>query len=207
MIALITGYIASLLLAISLIVNNELKFRWLNTLGCLSFIVYGIFINALPVILTNSILLLINIFYLFKIYSAKEDFELLDVTPGNQFIGKFIAFYKKDILDYFPEFTMEQLNTQLSFVVLRDIVVANIFAAHIEEDGNAIVNINYTVPKYRDYKIGMFLFDKEKKYLLSKGVKQIIYKEVHNKNHQAFLKKMGFKKESYQNAPCFIKHL
>ena len=55
-----SGYLASILLAISLMVNNDLKFRWLNTFGCLSFILYGIFIQAMPVILTNSLLLLIN---------------------------------------------------------------------------------------------------------------------------------------------------
>jgi len=54
------GYLASILLAISLLVNNDLKFRWLNSFGCLSFIIYGLMIHAFPIILTNVILLVIN---------------------------------------------------------------------------------------------------------------------------------------------------
>ena len=33
----VIGYAASILLAISLLMSNDLKFRWLNTWGCISF--------------------------------------------------------------------------------------------------------------------------------------------------------------------------
>ena len=66
-----TGYLASLLLALSLLVTNDLRFRWLNTGGCLAFIVYGVLIGAFPIILTNGILFFINTVTLFKIYNKK----------------------------------------------------------------------------------------------------------------------------------------
>ena len=72
------------------------------------------------------------------------------------------------------------------FVVLRDLVIANIFTASILKDGSAIVNINYTVPKYRDYKVGKFIFERENRFLISKGIKCLIYKKVLNKNHERF---------------------
>src|SRR5688572_17319812 len=56
------GYLASLLLALSLMVNNDLRFRWLNSGGCVAFIIYGVLINAIPIILTNTGLLLINLY-------------------------------------------------------------------------------------------------------------------------------------------------
>lgn len=73
-------------------------------------------------------------------------------------------------------------------------MIANIFAATLDEDGTAVVNINYTVAKYRDYKVGKFIFEKEKTYLVSKGVKQLKYAQVINRKHQKFLGVMGFKK-------------
>ena len=207
MIQLILGYIASVLLAISLMVNNDLKFRWLNTLGCLAFIVYGILINAFPVILTNSLLLLINGFYLVKIYRTDENFDLLEFEPSATLVNRFLSFYHTDIIVYFPGFKEIKTGNNIRFVVLRDIVIANIFAATLEEDGTAVVNLNYTVAKYRDYKVGKFIFEKEKTYLISKGVKQLKYSQAINKNHQQFLTVMGFKKVVENGGECFVKSL
>jgi hypothetical protein len=207
MIQLILGYFASVLLAISLIVNNDLKFRWLNTLGCVSFIVYGTLINALPVIITNSLLLLINVFYLIKIYRATENFDLLEFEPSATLISRFLQFYKDDIQLIFPDFKEIESNNNIRFVVLRDIVIANIFAASLGDDGTAIVNLNYTVSKYRDYKVGKYIFEKEKKYLVSKGVKRLIYLQPINNNHRRFIKVMGFTKEVFNEKPCYVKTL
>lgn len=207
MIQLILGYIASILLAISLIVNNDLKFRWLNTLGCLAFIIYGILISALPVILTNSLLLLINGIYLIKIYRTKENFDLLEFEPRVTLVNRFLSFYKEDIKNYFPEFQQIVPANNIRFVVLRDIVIANIFAATLQDDGTAEVNLNYTVAKYRDYKVGKFIFDKEKAYLISKGVKQLKYSQAINKKHQQFLTVMGFKKVVEDGKEYFVKSL
>jgi hypothetical protein len=188
------GYLASVLLGISLLVNNDLKFRWLNTGGCVAFIIYGILINAFPIILTNTVLLLINLYTLLKIYKKGEDFDLLEFGVDATLIAKFLGFYEEDIHAYFPEFELRAEENDIRFVVLRDIVIANVFVASLTEDGTAEVKLNYTVPKYRDYKVGRFIFDKEKTYLVSKGVKRIVYKKVANKSHEQFLKVMGFTK-------------
>ena len=199
------GYTASILLAISLLVTNDLKFRWLNTWGCISFIAYGIFIHALPIILTNSILFLINLFYLIKIYNAKEDFELIEFKGGEKLVYKFLSFYKEDIAKYFPAYVHEENENNLQFVVLRDLVIANIFVASLDNNGGAFVALNYTVPKYRDYKVGEFIFNSEQKFLISKGVRSLVYKVVSNKQHEKFLKVMGFEKTG--DAPSYSKHL
>ena len=145
----VLGYAASILLAISLLVTNDIKFRWLNTCGCVCFIVYGILIHAFPIILTNTILFLINVFYLVKIYNAKEDFELIEFKGGEKLLYKFLSFYKDDMAKYFPEYVHEENKDNLQFVVLRDLVIANIFVARLDDTGGAIVELNYTVPRYR----------------------------------------------------------
>lgn len=199
------GYAASVLLAISLLVTNDIKFRWLNTWGCVCFIAYGILIHAFPIILTNTILFLINLFYLIKIYNAKEVFELIEFKGGEKMVYKFLSFYKEDISKYFPAYVHEENENNLQFVVLRDLVIANIFVASLDSKGNAFVELNYTVPKYRDYKVGEFIFKREQKFLMSKGVHSLIYNVVSNKQHEKFIKVMGFKKTS--EAPSYSKHL
>ena len=206
-IVLIVGYTASLLLAISLLVNNDLKFRWLNTWGCIAFIGYGILIHAFPIILTNSILLLINLFYLIKIYRTHEDFELIEFKGEEKLVHKFLSFHQSDIQAYFPEYRQEETGNNINFVVLRDLVIANMFVAELTEDGTAIVKINYTVPRYRDYKVGRFIFDRENKYLVSKGVRRLIYQSVFNKKHEKFIRVMGFKKEKINDSQIFVMQL
>ena len=207
LLAQLMGYLAFIFLAVSLWVNNDVKFRWVNSLGCLSFIFYGIFIHAFPIVLTNSVLLAINIYFLFKIYRRQEKFELVAFNNDAVLIPKFLSFYQKDIEAYFPGFVMGAGDNEIRFVVLRDIVVANIFVAAINTNGDAVVKLNYTVPKYRDYKVGRFLFDEGKEFLHKMGVKRIIYTQVYNVKHEKFIKVMGFKKEIFETDYCYVKNI
>ena len=97
----LTGYLASAILAISLMVQNDLTFRWINALGCLFFIFYGLLILALPIVLANSFLLAINVYYLVRIYRATEAFDLIEFKGNEKLISKFLGFYEKDIYQYF----------------------------------------------------------------------------------------------------------
>jgi hypothetical protein len=204
--AQLLGYLAFIFLAVSLWVNNDIKFRWINSLGSLSFVFYGILIHAFPIVLTNGVLLAINIYFLIKIYRRQEKFDLVEFRNDAALIPKFLSFYQKDIDAYFPGFVMGEEQNEIRFVILRDIVVANLFVATVNTNGDAIVKINYTVPKYRDYKIGRFLFDEGKEFLHSKGIKRIIYIQVPNAQHEKFLKVMGFKKERFEATNCYMKN-
>jgi hypothetical protein len=201
------GYLASLCLIIALLVNNDLKFRWFNTLGNVFFIVYAIILNAFPVLLTNVILFGINAYYLFKVYRRQENFDMLEFSGDEKMAQKFLQFYQKDISNYFPDFRQENLQHNLNFVVTRDLVIANMFSASVSATGDATVVLNYTLQKYRDYKIGTYIFEKEKDFLIANGVKRIVYASVSNKNHQQFLTVMGFKKTAINNTECFVKIL
>ena len=201
------GYLASLCLIIALLVSNDLKFRWFNTLGNVFFIVYAIVLNGFPVLITNLILLCINAYYLFKVYRRQENFDMLEFSGDEKMAQKFLQFYQKDIANYFPAFTPETLQHNLNFVVTRDLVIANMFSAAVSATGDATVVLNYTLQKYRDYKVGRYIFEKEKDFLIANGVKRIVYTSVQNKNHSDFLKVMGFEKENVNNTECFVKRL
>lgn len=201
------GYLASLCLVISLVVNNDLKFRWFNSIGCLAFIIYAVLLSAIPVLITNTILLCINVYYLFKIYSKKEIFDLTEFGAAEKMPLKFIDFYQKDIKSYFPHFTQDKFDNNLNFVVTRDMVIANMFSAALKPNGDAFVTLNYTLPKYRDYKVGSFIFEKEKDFLLSKGVKRIVYDDVTHKGHIDFLSVCGFSLKNVDGKECYVKDI
>ncbi|MBK9478794.1 MAG: hypothetical protein IPP56_13075 [Bacteroidetes bacterium] len=201
------GYLASAFLAYSLIVSNALRFRWLNIAGCLLFITYGFLIDAFPVMLANSILFFINLYQLLVLLKSKETFELLPFESEGILVQRFVEFYASDIELFFPGFKFSKEENKLSFVVLRDLVIANVFVATIDEQGEAKVKLNYTVKHYRDYKVGRFIFEREKEFLRSKGIKKIVYEGMQNKQHLRFLKVMGFEECTQNGLSRFCKTL
>jgi len=63
----IIGYISSFLVLTSFLMKDIKKLRLLNVIGCTGFIIYASQIeNGLPVIVTNSAIVIINAVYLYK---------------------------------------------------------------------------------------------------------------------------------------------
>lgn len=199
------GFLASFCLVLALLVKTELNFRWFSLAGNVFFIVYAIMLNAIPVLITNGILLVINLYYLRKLFKKEEYFDLIEFQGQEKMVEKFIQYYQKDIGNYFPLFEKDQLKGNLNFAVLRDLVIANIFSAQLMPNGDAEVKINYTLEKYRDFKVGNFIFQKERNFLVSKGVKRIIYRDVASKKHLRFLEVMGFKQQEMGSSYCMVK--
>jgi hypothetical protein len=92
-------------------------------------------------------------------------------------------------------------------MVLRDMAIANLFSANLLPDGSAEVDLNFTVSKYRDYKVGRYIFNQEKKYLLKQGAKRIVYTQVDHPPHEAYLKRMGFTTQPYHGQQALILEL
>ena len=191
--ALFIGYLASAFLAASLVVSSAFKFRWYSLGGQVTFIIYGLMIDAMPVVIANGILLVINIIQMVRLYKIQEAFDLVQISTHDELISCFIRRNKKDIESYFPEFA-ESNSGDKAFVTLRDLTVANLFIFRMKGEGEANVLINYTIPKYRDYKVGKFIFGQEKEKLLTQGVKKISYDKVSHAGHAKFLTLLGFTK-------------
>lgn len=65
------GYLASVVVAISLMMSDIKKLRWWNLIGAALFVAYGLAIDAIPVALVNFFIVIIDIYYLVKLY--RED--------------------------------------------------------------------------------------------------------------------------------------
>ncbi|MBV7440305.1 uroporphyrinogen decarboxylase [Weeksellaceae bacterium TAE3-ERU29] len=62
----ILGYSASIFIVASfLIKNNEKLLRTINLIGCVLFVVYGILDNAIPVVIPNAFLIVVQVYYIF----------------------------------------------------------------------------------------------------------------------------------------------
>jgi len=66
------GYAASIVIAISLTMTAIVPLRIINSIGCLLFVVYGLYLKAYPVALANGVIVLINIYNLYKLRSSNK---------------------------------------------------------------------------------------------------------------------------------------
>ncbi|GJM59847.1 hypothetical protein PEDI_03990 [Persicobacter diffluens] len=60
------GYIAMTLVALSFTFKEIRKLRLINSIGAVFFVIYGVMIQAYPVVVVNSFIAIFNIYHLFN---------------------------------------------------------------------------------------------------------------------------------------------
>jgi hypothetical protein len=60
----VIGYIATFFVLISFLSKELKKLRILNSVGGTLFVIYGVLFNSWPVIITNALIVVINIYHL-----------------------------------------------------------------------------------------------------------------------------------------------
>ncbi len=188
------GYIAPVIILVSMTMNSIVKFRWINFIGASMFCIYGYFIHVIPVCILNGMIALIDVYYLFIVYSKKEVFETLEITPGSEYLIKFIDFHKDEIQKICPGFAYNPDMNTVSFYILRNMSVAGIFLAHRADNNVLVVGLDYVIPEYRDFKNGRYVYYSLGKNFIDAGFKTIKADKNHLRNDKYF-KKIGFKKD------------
>ncbi len=66
------GYLASIVIMVSFLMKNMIRLRIINSIGGLLFIVYGMLLSmSIPIIVTNTFVVGVNIYYLAKHYRSR----------------------------------------------------------------------------------------------------------------------------------------
>lgn len=185
------GYIASAVIAVSMTMSSIVKFRLINLFGASLFCLYGIFIGALPVALLNGFVVMVDIYYLFNIFSRKEKFEILEVRNDNRYMLRFLKFHDAQIQRFFPGFSYVPASDAISFFILRDLAVAGLFLGHRKEGGNLVVDLDYVIPEYRDFKNGKYVYHRLKGEFVKAGINRIVAR-CNSRAHRKYLMKIGF---------------
>jgi len=194
------GYIASGIIAASMAVNSIVKFRAINLVGALMFAIYGFLIDAFPVMVLNSFIVSVDIYFLYKIYNKTQLFDTLEVRGDNKYLLKFLDFHNNEIQKFFPGFDYKPELNSHSFFVLRNMAVTGIFLAHEESEGVLKVGLDYVIPEYRDFKNGKYVYRHLKQTFIDEGYRKIEVNTTAEK-HSKYLKKIGFKRAGDN---CFV---
>jgi len=200
------GYLASLIVLISLLMSSIIKLRWINLLGSLLFSTYGFMIGSLPTGLMNLGIVFINIYYLVKIYRSEDNFKLIPINKDDEYFKYFLDFYKPGIKLFTDEFSFEKQDDVVRFFILRNTVPAGIFVASKQDEKTLKVELDFVTPEYRDFKIGNYIYNNSKNYFLNKGYSKLVSVSS-NEVHIQYLKKMGFEEKMENGKKYFEKSL
>ena len=187
----IIGYIASVLVAVSLMMSKIVSLRIVNLIGAATFSLYGVLIGSIPVAGMNAFIVLINIYFLFQIFTNREYFRLLRVTPNDHYLHHFIDFYKEDIKKYQPGFAHATGSGTVCVFILRDMIPAGLLIGNLNEAGVLSMKLDFVIPMYRDFKIGRYVYSEQKTFFRDQGIKEI-RSQPGTSDHLEYLKKMGF---------------
>jgi hypothetical protein len=190
----LVGYVASVLVAVSLMMRSILRLRVVNLVGSATFAVYGALIGAYPVAAVNGVIVLINLYHLRRMSRAGEFFDLLEVQPDSEYLHAFLRHHADEIQRFVPGFVHDGSEGRLTFFVLRDLVPAGLFIGERTDEGVLRVALDFVIPQYRDFRTGRYLFADRAEFFRALGVRAI-ESEPGNPVHERYLRRMGFARE------------
>ena len=200
------GYIASLIVLVSLLMTSIKKLRWINLVEALLFGTYGFLIASIPTGFMNLGIAVIDIFFLVKMYSAKDYYKVLPIEKKTTYLTTFIDFYKKDLHMISDLKNIDLDKADVKFYILRNMTPAGVFIGTKFSQDTLDIKLDYAVPQYRDFKIGNFVFEENAGMFLDLGFHNL--RSVTNEpSHIKYLLKMGFKETVIDGQLCYIKAL
>jgi len=188
-----SGYLASIIVVISMALTSLTRIRIVNTIGAALFSIYGFAIGAMPVGVLNSFIIIVNLFQLYRLKNKQTEFNLIQTPVKGDFIENFIKLYHKQIKKFQPEFNFELSNYDIAFLTLSSLNIAGVIIGKKSENHTLEINLDFVLPQYRDMKVGTFVFVISKQYFKDKGCNRIITKKG-NQQHENYLKQVGFLK-------------
>ncbi|MCR4940064.1 MAG: YgjV family protein [Treponemataceae bacterium] len=193
----IIGYMGSVFVLASFLMATVKKLRIINSIGSIVTIIYGFLIQAYPTVFMNACLLIINLYYLVKMFRYKEEFHIVEAKIDDGSVKFFLNKNKDDISVFFPEFSDAAKDINYTRIIYCQNKTAGLCVGKLDGK-NLAIYLDYTIKEYRDYSVGKYLFAA----LPKEGISTIELKQK-TKHHYQYLIKMGFVREGDR----FIKQL
>ena len=180
------GYIGSALVLVSFLMASVVKLRVVNAVGSTIFAVYALLIRSYPTMIMNICLVLINLYYLWKLRNSEPNYRLVSVNPADRFVSFFLNEHREDIARCFPGRSWQDKELNRAFLVCHGDVPAGLLLGE-EEAGVLNIALDYSTPAYRDSSEGLYLIE----HLPREGLRLLRYDHPED-GHLSYLRKMGY---------------
>ena len=185
----IIGYVGSALVLVSFLMASVVKLRVVNCIGSFIFAVYALLIHSYPTMIMNICLVLINLYYLWKLRNSEPNYRLVRLRPADGYVSHFLLEHREDIAKCFPGRNWDENALNRAFLVCHGDEAAGLMLGG-EADGALDVALDYSTPTYRDSSEGRYLLE----HLPQEGLKLLRYEHA-EEGHVGYLKKMGYEQK------------
>ena len=186
----LVGYLGSVLVVVSLLMTRILRLRVIGMIGSATFLVYGILIGSVPIVITNTVIVIINSTFLWRANRVTEWFSLLEVRPDSGYLEEFLRFHHDAIVVTQPDWNGEVGDQDLTMLVLRDMQPAAAVVGTIA-GGVMELRLDFAIPQFRDHRMGKFLYDANSRFFIEKGIVTVTA-PARIKGYIGYLEKVGF---------------
>jgi len=184
----LVGYTASLLVVVSLAMSSIIKLRVINLVGAVAFALYGVLIGSVPIMLTNVIIAGIDIWFLRRELTTREQLTVIAVSQEDPFLDTFLRVQSVDIERFHPGFSLAEASADVTFLMLRDANPAGVFVGRRSDNATMTVVLDYVAPPYRDLKSGSSLYGHSGERFVELGITNLRVPYVHPKQRDYFFK-------------------
>ncbi|WP_427887338.1 hypothetical protein ACQHIV_30705 [Kribbella sp. GL6] len=190
----VIGWGGSALVVLSLLQTRILRLRLLNLVGCVILVAFNAVVGVWPMVGMNAVLAVINVVHLWRLLRHRHDeaaYEVLQVGDGDAYLGFVLERHQKDISRFNPGFTAG--SSPYAFLVQHGDRTVGVVLAHDAGTGRAQIDLDYVVPKYRDFTPGEFVYRRSDVFT-EQGFRQVIAPR-RMRDSSTYLKKLGFRRE------------
>ena len=157
----LVGYVASALVVLALTRTSVVRLRILSLVGSLAFVTYGALIGSVPILITNSCIAIINIWFLRKEFvgGAGGGFAIgASVVRGDSaFLRDFVQYHLGDIRKFQPEFSLPAGDDVFALMLTRDSLPAGLVVGRRRDLTTLRIDLDYVLADYRDSRLGRWL--------------------------------------------------
>ena len=196
----IVGYVASLLVVVSLAMTSVVRLRTISLAGSVTFVAYGLLIGSPPIVVTNGAIAVINVWFLSRELAGGSargvDLGATVIRPDSPYLHDFVRYHLADIHRFQPDFTApttEPADDAFALLLTRDGLPAGLVLGR--RHGPLLdVDLDYVMAAYRDSRLGRWLYGAGADVLRTEGIESVRATALTD-THRRYLLRSGFRPE------------
>ncbi len=192
------GWISSLLLVISLMQGGMWRFRVLNFVASVGLVAFNSLLEVWPNVALNLAGAAINAYHLVRLTRARHDdsaFDIVEVGADDAYLHHLLRHHERDIQRLNPGFrwppSLSRGGSGWAYLVVRDADTAAVVLLRGLADGAARVELDYVLPRFRDFTPGEFVYGRSGP-LAARGVTRIVADD-RRVDGTAYFRRLGFR--------------
>jgi len=188
------GYLASALVILSLSMRSVVRLRTISLCASTTFLIYGVLIDAVPIIVTNVSLVALNLWFLGREFSQRgddrHDLGVSAIRATSPFLLDFVEYHLHDIRSFQPSFTMPSGDNVVSLLLTRDGLPAGLIVGRRQGDVLRI-DLDYVMREHRDSRLGRWLYSSHNPVFRELGFTALCA-DASTEDHHKYLRRVGF---------------